>query len=503
MRKEAEQKWSELKRQFPEPAEYFRDSSVGKIYFNDASIGIPPTRASNAAKDELIRYHYAEPINPDKNFKAQLALVEETRERVAKLLGTKPQNIVFDNNTTDAMRLVAAMVLREGDEFITTTREYFPSMRVFFDPLYRLPPPRKMKLQRQLPLGKLPLAELIATSSKFDEVGLTMQNYALHSDAIQHRSNYLVLLQLGESRYLNVKMRVVNTGRNEEELLANIEKAINEKTKLIVVSHVSRGDGRVMPVERISEIARKHSTDKPLYSLVDGAQALGNLHPNQINVEKIGCDFYVASAHKTLLSEPATGILYVNERNKELIQKLLNPNPYFGEIPLFKLKAFQFHPENQPVDLFERDGKVERRTINDWASSDERTLSEFSRISTPEIASLNESLKLFDEIGWDQVHDRVMHLKKYAIEKLKTTPHLRILSPDNSSPALLAFSLEDVNSQKLVEELHKRGIETTHIPKPDSVRISFSIRNNEEEIDRLAKELYEIALNEIEKSKLK
>ncbi|MEM3556057.1 MAG: aminotransferase class V-fold PLP-dependent enzyme [Candidatus Micrarchaeia archaeon] len=501
MQKEAEERkfWSEIKERFPPPSLFFKDPSIGKIYFNDASIGIPPTQSIKAAVMEFDRYH-KKYVRLDENFKEQLNLVEETRVRVSKLLGTKPQNIVFDNNTTEAMKLVAAMVLKEGDEFITTTREYFPSMRVFFDPLYRLPPPQKMRPLRQFQLGRLPIAEFTATPSLFDEVGLTMQNYALDSDSIKHRSAYLVQLQLGERRYLDVKMRVVNVGRNDEEMLANIENAINEKTKLIVVSHVFRGDGGVAPVEKISEIAKKHSDEnRKVYFLIDGAQVLGNLHPSQINVEGIGCDFYVASAHKTLLSEPATGILYISERNAKLIQKLLEPNPYFGTAPLFELKAFQFHPDNQPINIF----KGERRTINDWASLDERTLSEFRRISTPEIASLNESLKFFDEIGWDKVHERIKHLKEYAVDKLKTIPHMQILSPHNSSPAILAFSLENISSQKVVEELHKRGIETTYIPKPDSVRVSFSIRNNEEEIDELAKVLAEItASDEIKKSKL-
>ena len=48
----------------------------------------------------------------------------------------------------------------------------------------------------------------------------------------------------------------------------------------------------------------------------------------------------------------------------------------------------------------------------------------------------------------------------------------------------------------MVEELGKRGIQTTYIAEPDSIRISFSVRNNENDIDKLVEELRDISSKE-------
>ncbi len=495
LKKGDEVQWSEVRNAFPEPSECFPKSKI-RVYFNDASIGIPSKLSSLAARMEYTKL-FVKRVDLDKNFQEQLELVEETRKRVAKLLGTKAENIIFDNNTTEVMKLAAAMVLKKGDHLITTSGEYAPSMRVFFDSLYRLPKVSEMHAERDIQFGQLHIREFTAVPERFEDVGITMQNFALSSGAVQHGHPQFIQVIGGDRRYHDVKMKVVKLGESDEEIVSIIEKAITPKTKLIVVSHVLRQDGSIMPVREIADMVREHSKeDRPLYFLVDGAQALGNLHPRQLRVEKIGCDFYTGCSHKTGLSEPATGFLFVNERNRKLIQNLLEPNLYFPHFPLFELKAFQFHPDNQPVDMFKGyDGKVEPRTVNDWAGLDDRTMTEFKRISTPEIASFDISLQIFEFIGWDNAQKRITDLREYAVDKLRAIPGvvLEVSEKVKYSPAILSFSLEGKDSAKVIKELSKRGIETTYIPQCGSIRLSFSIRNNEWDVDKLVEELREIS----------
>ena len=84
--------------------------------------------------------------------------------------------------------------------------------------------------------------------------------------------------------------------------LDELESLITPKTRLLAVTHISNVLGLVNPVEKIVEIC--HS--KGVKVLVDGAQ--GVVH-SKVDVQSIGCDFYVFSGHK-VYATPGTGVLY-------------------------------------------------------------------------------------------------------------------------------------------------------------------------------------------------
>lgn len=83
------------------------------------------------------------------------------------------------------------------------------------------------------------------------------------------------------------------------------EKLLSDKTKIVSVVHVSNALGTINPVKTIVEKA--HARSIPV--LIDGAQAAPHM---EVNVQEIGCDFYLASGHK-LFAPTGVGILYGKE----------------------------------------------------------------------------------------------------------------------------------------------------------------------------------------------
>jgi radical SAM superfamily enzyme YgiQ (UPF0313 family)/selenocysteine lyase/cysteine desulfurase len=100
------------------------------------------------------------------------------------------------------------------------------------------------------------------------------------------------------------------------DLVESIHAALTPETQLVVVSHVVRDDGRILDVKAICRSLRKARPD--LWILVDGAQALGALPT--VDFDGIGCDFYVATPHKTLGSYPL-GLLCFGERARREIMR--------------------------------------------------------------------------------------------------------------------------------------------------------------------------------------
>jgi selenocysteine lyase/cysteine desulfurase len=97
-----------------------------------------------------------------------------------------------------------------------------------------------------------------------------------------------------------------------DEIVAAFEAAITPKTRVLAFPHITSGRGIVLPARRLVALAR----DRGLFSVVDGAQAVGQI---QVDVREIGADAYYFSPHKWLLAPKGTGVLYLRRDVQERI----------------------------------------------------------------------------------------------------------------------------------------------------------------------------------------
>lgn len=120
------------------------------------------------------------------------------------------------------------------------------------------------------------------------------------------------------ARRLDLEVEVVECGDGDAEtVLGDLARVLEQRPRLLLVSHVAYGTGAVLPIAEIAAAAHAVGTAV----LVDGAQAVGAI---DVDVAALGADFYAFNGYKWLCGPEGFGALVVRE---SWIDRLL---PSFG-----------------------------------------------------------------------------------------------------------------------------------------------------------------------------
>ncbi|MEE0858072.1 MAG: cysteine desulfurase [Acutalibacteraceae bacterium] len=207
-----------------------------------------------------------------------------------------------------------------------------------------------------------------------------------------------------------------------EKTLDNFRKSINEKTKLIVVTHASNVTGTILPISRITALAHQYN----IRVLVDTAQSAGVL---PIDVEEMNLDFLAAAGHKGLMGPMGTGIMYIRE--PDLIRPLICGGTGSSSLDM-----------SQPTVTPD---KYESGTCN-----------------LPGICGLLKGIEFIEKTGIDKIHDYEFSLLKQLYYKLEKTDGVILYTPEPKkeyNAPLLAFNVRDMHSEEVAEILNtKYGI---------------------------------------------
>lgn len=96
--------------------------------------------------------------------------------------------------------------------------------------------------------------------------------------------------------------------KNDAEIVKLYEDAIDQNTRLLLVSHMINITGQILPIRKIVEMAHK----KGVRVIVDGAHAIGQF---DFKISELGCDFYACSLHKWMSVPLGAGLLYANKKS--------------------------------------------------------------------------------------------------------------------------------------------------------------------------------------------
>lgn len=311
--------------------------------------------------------------------------------------------------------------------------------------------------------------EIIFTSGTTHSINVVSSGYAsllkkgdeLIVSAMEHHSNIVPWQMLCEKT--GTRLKVIPMNENGVLIMEAYEKLLSDKTRLVVVNHVSNALGTINPIEAIIEKA--HGVGAEV--LIDGAQASPHI---KADVQALDVDYYVTSAHK-LCGPTGIGMLY----GKESALKRLPPYQGGGEM----IAEVTF----------------EKTTYADLPHKLEA--------GTPNIAggiAFGAALDYVNAIGMKQIATYENELLQYATDQLNTIPGLKIYGTAPQKTAVLSFNVEGIHPYDIGSILDKLGIavRTGHhcaqpimdfYKIPGTVRASFSFYNTFKEIDRMMEAL--------------
>ncbi len=118
----------------------------------------------------------------------------------------------------------------------------------------------------------------------------------------EYGSNYISMLQMAKSRGAVIDV-IPNDDEGQVDVAA-LEAALDRRVKLIALTHVPSSGGVVNPAEAVGGVARRAG----ITFLLDASQSAGQV---PLDVNRLGCDFLVATGRKFLRAPRGTAFLHV------------------------------------------------------------------------------------------------------------------------------------------------------------------------------------------------
>lgn len=316
-------------------------------------------------------------------------------------------------------------------------------------------------------------SEIIFVRGTTEAINLVAQSYGRSQfkpgdeiiiSTMEHHSNIvpwqLVCEQTGAI------LRVIPVTDSGELILEEYKKLINERTKLVAITHMSNSLGTINPVKEIIELA--HQYNIPV--LLDGAQAI--VH-SKIDVQELDCDFYAFSGHK-LFGPSGIGVLYGKE-------KLLDAMPpYQGGGDMISQVSFTKTTYRELPHKFEA--------------------------GTPNIAGvigLGAAIDYLNQFDRTALNNYEQDLLTYATECIQTIPKLRIIGTAKNKASILSFIFDDIHAHDVATILDHHGVAVRaghHCTMPlmerlglaATVRASFALYNSRDDVDALINALHKV-----------
>jgi selenocysteine lyase/cysteine desulfurase len=313
--------------------------------------------------------------------------------RLAKLAGCSPEELVITRNTTESLDMIIGGIhWNAGDEAVMAEQDYGSMLEMF---------------------------KLVA------------KKYGV----------------------INKIISVPNHPSSDEEIVALYAKAITDKTRLLMLSHMINITGQILPVRKICDMA--HS--KGVEVMVDGAHTLAHI---QYSISDLNCDYYGASLHKWLSTPLGAGVLFVKKENVHKVWPLLAEAEKKDD-DISRLNHIGTHPVH--TDL-----------------------------------AIAGAIDYYEKIGAERKEARMRFLQQYWTSKVRNIPKVIVNTPADPARAcgIANVGIEGMKPADLADALLKKyKIYTVAIDYANvhGCRIAPNLFTMPEELDVLAKALKELS----------
>lgn len=361
----------------------------GKIYLNNASVSLVPHTCIQAMNDFLIDYNSLGPDSLDSDSFVNDKL-RSTRNVISQIIKCRPEELVLTQSTTDGLNIVS-----NG----------------------------------------------IKTNSN--------SNIIIRDSFHEHHANFFPWLKLGKQ----ITLKNLGIDDNGFFKIDELEKLIDNDTKLVVLSHALYNTGAILPVEETGKILE----EKNIPFCVDSAQTVGCLN---VDVNSIKCDFMSFNGSKWLCGPMGTGLFYCKKSSSDLLE----PKTIGGESAM----------------IYDGD-KIAFKDIPDKFQTGFRNY--------VGMVGLEASAKYLLQFGISNIRKKVIRLANQLRQELTRIRGISLYGPENHEKrtSIVSFNLAGIEPAELVQRLEKQNIVLAQreIFEKKIVRASPHFFNTEDDIQKV------------------
>lgn len=311
--------------------------------------------------------------------------------------------------------------------------------------------------------------EIVYTRNASEAINLVAYSWGLNTlkpgdeiilSVMEHHSNIVPWQMVAQKTGAVIKY--VELTETQEYDFEQFKTLISDRTKLVSVVHVSNTLGCINPVEEICKIAHEYGAKV----LIDACQSAPH---SPLDVQKMGCDWLVASGHK-MCAPTGIGFLY---GKLEILEAM---PPFFGGGEM-----------------------IEEVYLDRFTTGDLPHKFEAGTPAIGEAIALGAAVDYLMGIGMDKIANYEHELTAYLFERLREIPEVTVYGPQPNAKgegraALASFSVEGIHANDLSTMLDDAGVAIRsgnhctqplhhHIGVCSTARASLYFYNTKPEID--------------------
>jgi cysteine desulfurase/selenocysteine lyase len=286
--------------------------------------------------------------------------------------------------------------------------------------------------------------------------------------ANEYASNYIAFLQVAQRT--GAEICVVESDSAGEVDLEALRKLLDDRVKLIALTHVPTNGGLVQPAARVGQLARESG----IPFLLDACQSTGQMH---LDVDVLGCDMLCATGRKYLRGPRGTGFLYVRS----------------AMLPHMEPPSLDLHAATW-VSRGEFEVRSDTKKFETWESAAATRL------------GFGVAIEYALALGLKKIERRVQDLAARLRERLAEVEGVTVRDLGRVRCGIVTFTCDGHSAGEVMQQLQAKGIAVRTVERSSTridmerrgldelVRASVHYYNTEAEIERLCEALRSLSV---------